>query len=73
MSILKWDFKILKDPGRANQARATPPDILFFPIGQMGRHQRLEELAMVRNAQVQEFMGDDKILEAWLLVGKIHG
>ena len=28
---------------------------------------------MVRNAQVQKFTGDDKILEAWLLVGKIRG
>ena len=39
----------------------------------MGRHQRLEKLAVVGHAQVQQFVCDDEILEPWFLIGQIDG
>ena len=37
----------------------------------MRRHQRLEQAAVVRHAQVKQFVGNDEILEAVRLIEKI--
>ena len=39
----------------------------------MRRHQRLEQTAVVRHAQVKQFVGNDEILEAVRFIEKIGG
>ncbi len=39
----------------------------------MRRHQRLEQTAVVRHAQVKQFVGDDEILETVRFIQKIGG
>jgi hypothetical protein len=36
----------------------------------MGAHQSLKKIAVVGNAKVEQFMGDDEILETWRVVGQ---
>lgn len=43
-------------------------NLMFSPIWHMHAHQRLEDLAVVRDAEMQEFMSDDEILKARVLV-----
>jgi hypothetical protein len=42
------------------------------PIGNMNAHQSLEHATMVSNSEVQQFVHDDKVLEASVLIGEIN-
>lgn len=55
------------------RSTSRPLQVVPLPIGYVSRHQRLEELAMVGKAQVQQFMSDDEILEVRVLVGQVGG
>src|SRR5215472_4493203 len=61
--------------------RAAPPaiepsaarDIERAPVGEMQRHKRLEQTAVCRDAEMEQFVGDDEILKTWVLFDQVLG
>ena len=50
-----------------------PRCVVLSPVGNVRAQQRLEKFAMVWHAQMKQFVGDDQILEARLLIRQIVG
>ena len=46
-------------------------NVVFSPVGHVRCHKRLEELPMVRHAQVEQLMGDNKVLELDILIAQV--
>ena len=52
-------------------AGASPGGVHGAPLGHVRCHQRLEQAAVVRNLEVQEFVHDDEVLEGLVLVVEV--
>lgn len=63
--------KLLGTFRNVRRHRVEPKSIVLSPIRHMHAHQRLENLPVIGNAQMQKFVGDDEVLETRLLIGKI--
>src|SRR5579883_3266300 len=50
-----------------------PPHIVVTPSWNVRRHQRLEQAAVGRDPKVEQFVGDDEILEVRLLLDQVIG
>src|SRR5579863_1920191 len=55
------------------QCSALPADVMVTPPRQVRAHERLEQLAVVRNAEMQELVRDDEILKSFVLLRKVGG
>ena len=56
----------------SNSRTALSLDVALFPVRDVDGHQRLEQFAVVGNTQMQQFVGDDEVLESRFPVGQIY-
>ena len=66
-------LKLLGPFGNVRRHPVEPKSIVPSPIRNMDAHQSLEDLPVVGDAQMQQFVGNHEVLETHLLIGQILG